>query len=163
MRAPIAISVLAFGALAASGAMANDHGCETVRTSIVTTFIPCPAEFPSPVGICTQGTIESGPLKGSTLFRALTLVPGPSDTMLYTGEILVTSKHGTLTLNDFGVLDAATGRFFETQVVVAGTGKFEHATGLLTSQGLETATGFDGTLDGAVCRDGNAGHGEPRR
>lgn len=157
MRIPIAMFVLGAGAVAASSAVADEHGCQPVDASIVTSFVACPADFQSPVGLCTQGTIDSGPLKGTTLFRVMTLVPGSADTMLYTGELRVTTKHGTVTLKDAGVLDAATGRYFEVQTVVGGTGQLEHATGLLTSQGFDIGTGFVGSLTGAICHGGK-GH-----
>jgi hypothetical protein len=151
MRIPIAMFVLGAGALAASSAVADEHGCKPVDATIVTSFVACPADFQSPVGLCTQGTIDSGPLKGTTLFRAMTLVPGSADTMLYTGELRITTKHGTVTLKDAGVLDAASGRYFEAQTVVGGTRQFEHVSGLLTSQGFDVGTGFVGTLTGAIC------------
>jgi hypothetical protein len=149
-----AVPLLAIGLLLPPTVRADEHACTPVDASIVTTFVACPADFPSPVGLCTRGNVDSGVLKGTTLFRALSLVPGPSDALLYTGELIITTSKGTVTLRDSGILNAVTGRFFETQVVIAGTRRFKHASGMLTSQGFDIGTGFVGTLTGAICRGG---------
>ena len=71
------------------------------------------------VGICTTGTIAGGPLKGTTSFTALALIPGPApSTMAYTGTLTIATDQGTLNISDVGVLDWA-GPFC-TQVVSNG-------------------------------------------
>ena len=115
----------------------------------------------SPVGLCTQGTVEAGPLTGSTRFTALTLAPGPTpDELLYTGELVITTRNGTVTIHDFGVFNTATGVFSEVDQIVGGTRRFKHGTGTLGAQGVGTATGFIGTLSGAICHDGGEDEGE---
>jgi hypothetical protein len=105
------------------------------------------------VGICTQGTTRIGRERATTRFRALTVTPGHApDVLLYTGELVVTTRLGTLTIHDYGLLQSATGEFSELQKVVEGTDKYKHMRGLLTSQGMATATGFEGTLTGMICR-----------
>jgi hypothetical protein len=96
--------------------------------------------------------VPSGPLQGTTRFTALTIRPGPSpELLLYTGELVITTRSGTVTIRDYGMLNGATGSFFEFQQVVGGTGRFRSATGALTSQGMATGTGFSGTLTGVLC------------
>jgi len=153
---PATMSVLAASLLASVAAWADP--CKAVDAPIVTTFsTPCD----SPVGVCTTGTVPLGHELATTSFRALTLQPGPTpEVMLYTGELVLTTREGTLTIHDSGVLDAATGAFFEMQQVVSGTRKYKHVTGMLTSQGTATATGFAGTLTGSLCHVDGEGHGK---
>lgn len=154
-----AVPVIAVGLLQGGAARADEHACTEVDASIVTSIVACPADFQSPVGLCTQGSVDSGPLQGTTVFRALTIGPGPTaDTLLYTGELIITTSKGTVTLRDSGVLNSATGQFFETQVVTSGTGKYK--SGMLTSQGFDIGTGFVGTLNGLICpgHSGDAGN-----
>jgi hypothetical protein len=148
-----AVSALGIGLLAAGPTHADP--CKAVDTTIVTTFTPCrPNE--SPVGICTEGSIASGPLAGTTRFAAQTIT-GSDSAVLYTGVLTITTRSGTVTINDSGILNPATGEFFEMEPIVGGTGRFKHVTGLLTAQGVETPTGFNGTLTGSICH-GNEGH-----
>ena len=125
--------------------------CRAVNAPISTTFFVDGCT--SPTGLCTQGTISSGALQGTTSFVDLTLQPSDSGTsLLYTGQLTVTTDSGTVTINDYGIVDETTGNFFELDRVVGGTGAFDGAVGLLTSQGVMTGTGFDGTITGLVCK-----------
>lgn len=150
-------AILAVGLLASSALRAEEeHACKQVKSSIITSFIACPADFPSPVNMCTVGTVASGPLKGTTRFRALSIALGPvPKTVVYTGELIITTKHGTLTINDTGLLDLGTGAFVETDLIVHGTGRFEEATGTLVSNGFDIGTGFVGSIGGSVCLEGH--------
>jgi hypothetical protein len=144
-----AVSALSIALLASSGARANQ--CKPIDTTIATYFLMPDDCQSSPVLLCTEGTVSSGRLEGTTRFNALTIAPGPENLLLYTGELVITTKSGTLTLRDSGFLDTATGRYFETQNVVGGTKAFKHATGMLTSQGTFDGMAFKGTLTGALC------------
>ena len=152
MRTPFAaVPALAIGLLLAPAARAD--ACKVVDASIKSTFFMVGCM--SPVGICTRGEIRHGPLKGTTEFTALTLMPGPTDTTaVYTGVLVITTKHGTVTIHDRGVIDMTTGKFFEFDKVVNATKELKGSHGLLTSQGVQTPTGFDATLTGAICKDG---------
>lgn len=144
-------ALLIAAALSVSPAVARAADCAPVHSTIVTTFYVdgCQSLF----GLCTRGTIASGPLQGTTQFEVLTLGPGPTaTTVLYTGVLTVTTASGTLTLHDRGLLDQSTFRYFELESVVSGTGSFLNATGWLTSQGFDVGTGFSGTLTGAICK-----------
>jgi len=149
---PTAAPALAMALLAASGSRADP--CKSIDTSIETQFAF--TECSSPVGVCTTGTVASGRLAGTTTFTALTMVPGPQpDTILYTGVLTINTKTGSVTLRDYGILNAATGDYFEVQQVVDGTRAFKHVTGTLTSRGMATGTGFSGNLIGALCHGNN--------
>jgi hypothetical protein len=139
-------------ALALLGACAGkDDQCAAIRTAIVTSYSQDPA-CPSPVGICTVGSVASGDLAGTTQFTALTMTPGPAPNLvLYTGELSITTASGTVTLRDLGMLDSATGRYLEMQHVTSATGAYEGHDGILVSQGVSTASGFQGDLDGSIC------------
>jgi len=149
---PTAAPALALALLAASGARADP--CKPIDTSIETTFAL--TECNSPVGVCTTGQVESGRLQGTTSFTALTMVPGAQpDTVLYTGLLTVNTKNGSVTLRDYGILNSATGEYFEIQQVVEGTRAYKNVSGTLTSRGVMTPTGFSGNLVGAICHGNN--------
>ena len=144
------VSMAAIALLAACGGQA-DPNCDGVNTAIVTTYSSDPG-CTSPVGVCTTGTVSSGDLAGTTWFTALTLNPGPSpDLHLYTGDLVITTASGTVTLRDSGMLNSATGYFFEVQQVVSATGAQMGSSGMLISEGLATSTGFQGSLSGSLC------------
>jgi hypothetical protein len=147
MRLLSAASALSAALLGTASAHAQQ--CKAIDAPIVTTFTMC-APGESPLGICTEGTIDSGLLEGTTRFAVQTMT-GAGNNVLYTGVLTITTKSGTVTIDDFGVLNPVTGQFFELEQVVSGTGRFKHITGTLTSQGVETATGFTGTLTGTLC------------
>ena len=141
------LAAVLFASLAAHA----EPPCTPVNTPIVTTYSMVNCQ--SPVGICTTGTVQLRNETATTAFRALTATPGADpEITLYTGELVITTREGTITLRDYGILNGNTGQFFELQQVVGGTKKYKSATGLLTAQGMATGTGFSGTLTGAVCR-----------
>ena len=149
-----ALSALATGVLA-SGAVRADQ-CKAVDTTIVTTFTQC-APNESPWGICTEGTISSGLLAGTTRFAVQTMT-GTDTGVMYTGVLTITTRSGTVQIRDYGILNPITGQFSEIEQVIGGTGRFKHLSGMLVSQGIQTATGFSGTLVGTLCHY-NEGHG----
>jgi len=106
----------------------------------------------SPVGVCTAGNVTSANLKGTTWFTALSSQPSsPPGVASYTGDLVITTADGTVTLRDSGLLNSSSGHYFELQEVTSGTGAYLRATGMLLSQGIATATGFEGTLSGSFC------------
>jgi hypothetical protein len=124
--------------------------CSPVNAPIVTTFFLDGCT--SPFGICTRGTIDSGPLEGTTSFAVFSLQPGPSPELLvYTGSLLIQTENGAVSIKDRGILNTLDGTFFELDQIVGGTQAFSDATGLLFSHGVSTATGFQGTIAGQVC------------
>jgi hypothetical protein len=128
-----------------------DGDCVSIRTPIVTTFFIDGCT--SPFGLCTEGTIPSGPLAGTTRFSVLSLGPGDSpEILLYGGELVITTSDGTLTIEDQGALNTLDGTFFEIEHTVDGTGSLADYAGTLFAQGTSTPTGFEGTMSGQICR-----------
>jgi hypothetical protein len=145
-------------ALLVSGG-AHAARCTAIDATIATNLLPhCPVDDPSPVGICTVGTVDSGPLAGTTSFVASTFTPTHVVNVFhYTGTLIITTpSRDTLTIRDRGVLDMRKGKYFEFDKVVDGTGVFKGAEGMLTSQGDFDAVTFTftGSLTGKVCRPG---------
>jgi hypothetical protein len=104
----------------------------------------------------TVGTIQSGLLRGTTQFSG-TFTDAQGD---YVGTLVITTKHGTLTLQDQGNLNATTGQFTDHLTVSSGTGRFAGATGHLFDQGvinLQTGSFTDVPLTGEICL--HNGHG----
>jgi hypothetical protein len=73
----------------------------------------------------------------------------------YEGTFRITTKHGTLTLHMFeGRFNTQTGLFSNDSRVVAGTGKWEDATGGLFFEGSVAPDGrYTDTIRGEVCLD----------
>jgi len=144
-----AASALTFTLLVSQAVRADR--CTPIRTNIVTGYSLGP-DCASPVGVCTAGTLFSGRVAATTYFTARSVMPGLSpDLLVYTGELVLTLGDGTITIRDHGLLNSTTAYFFEVQKVISGTGAYAGATGLLTSRGLSTATGFQGLVTGTIC------------
>jgi hypothetical protein len=97
----------------------------------------------------TVGVIPSGLLRGTTAFSA-TFTDAQGD---YVGTLVITTKHGTLTLHDQGNLNPASGQFTDHLTVVGGTGRFAGATGELFDQGtlnLQTGSFANVPLTGLI-------------
>ena len=155
-----AISGLAIGLVSVSARASDLDPCTPVNAPIVTAFFV--EGCTSPFGVCTQGEIAAGVLAGTTRFAVVALEPGDSpELLLYTGELVITTSSGDVTIHDRGVLNGADGSFFEFDEIVDGTRAFTGVTGLLFAKGTSTVlvgadgvavqTGFDGTISGQVC------------
>jgi len=150
---PTGVLTLAIASSVTRAALADD--CRPIRTHIETGVAACDADFASPIGLCTTGTIDSGPLAGTTRFRALTFVPAGNSPFVfhYTGQLEITTRSGTVRINDFGVINMQADVFAELDKVTGGTGRFAGATGTLVSQGTAVNGAFSGSLVGAICTD----------
>ena len=72
----------------------------------------------------------------------------------FEGSLVLTTKHGTLTLFVFnGVFDTTTGQFSNDSTVVDGTGRFDGASGGLFFHGVVAADGTftDDEITGEIC------------
>ena len=109
-----------------------DVECEQIQATLTST-----ADLST---FTTTGTIR-GDLKGTTQFTgdasSLTPISGLSSpplnpTFSYTGDLVITTKKGTLTTRSVGVFEFVPfGAGTQFDRVIAGTGKFQGATGLL--------------------------------
>jgi hypothetical protein len=88
------------------------------------------------VGICIAGNVTSANLKETTWFTALSSQPSsPPGVASYTGDLVITTTEGSVTLRDSGLLNSGSGHYFELQEVTSGTGAYAGTTGMLVSQG----------------------------
>jgi hypothetical protein len=96
------------------------------------------------------GGILHGTAQGSFTF---TSVDPQTGTATYEGTYLITTRHGTLSLDLFdGVIDLVTLTGSNNSVVTAGTGRFAGATGGLFFEGGVEADGtFTDCLSGTIC------------
>jgi hypothetical protein len=141
-------------ALGLGPAQANDR-CREIDAKLV-------GQFVGPLN--TAGTIHGGGLlNGTTAFTGDALAPSaglattlvPATTVSYTGVLVITTHRGTLTLRDIGIFDtdlAKDGEFSSRSRVVAGTGRFAGASGILFFHGdsLPDAT-FTAEVNGTIC------------
>src|SRR2546425_11976291 len=131
-----------------AGCGGTENRCVGVNATIATSYSTAPG-CTSPVGVCTAGNVTSENLKGTTWFSASTTQPGPPPGLdFYTGDLVITTADGTVTLHDYGVLNSTSGLYFEVQEVTSGTGAQAGKTGMLVSQGTAAGAGFKGTLSG---------------
>ena len=109
----------------------------------------------SPIGLCTRGTLSGG-LKGEFFFTATSLVPtadtSTTGVVLYTGDIVLTTKDGTLTCKDAGGFQTVgAGAVASVCGIVAGTGRLAGASGTIQFVGTFTvADGGDGDYRASV-------------
>ena len=143
------LATLSIALLASPPARADDDDCLHVNATIVTTFFLDGCT--SPFNFCTAGTVSGRHFTGTTRFVVTSLEPISDAILAYTGVLTITTRRGGVIIHDSGIFDVIKGTFFEMDQVVSGTGRFEDATGLLTSQGTASTTGFSGTLTGSIC------------
>jgi hypothetical protein len=113
----------------------------------------------SPVGLCTQGSISKGVLKGKTFYTVEQILgesqpdgPTAPPTLTYVGQFVITAHDGsTLTFRDLGLFDEAQGLDCSQCSQFVGTGQFAGASGTLFFYGTGTAMGFKENFSGKLC------------
>lgn len=162
-RTAIVLGVAMLGGLATVGATASraeaHQPCHKVHGHIVAQVTT--ENCSSPVLLCTAGTITGGGmLNGASAFTTMGLAPGaglsplvPGTTLSYTGNLTITTRRGSLSLTDVGILEQSTLRFTELDQIVAGSGEFDGKSGNWFIAGFVTGggTGFDGDIEGDIC------------
>jgi hypothetical protein len=113
-------------------------------------------EFTGPTSTASEIT-GNGLVNGTTTASLnITGVAGPG-ILTFNGILVLTTKHGTLTLAIInGLYDTLTGEFSNDSIVVDGTGRFEDATGGLYFHGFVLADGIDfidDEISGEICLD----------
>jgi hypothetical protein len=136
--------------------------CLPLLAQISVRYVACPADFASPLGLCTAGTLRGlgGHVLGTTRFRALTAAPGAGlspdvvapTTLSYAGDLELTLPWGVLMVRDVGLSDGAAATFTEMGQVVGGSRGLANTTGNLFVSGSTRPDGFDGTVTGQLCR-----------
>ena len=112
----------------------------------------------------TTGTIR-GDLRGTTQFTgdatslvpiAGTVLPPLNPTTAYTGTLVITTRKGTLTSRSVGIFELIPfGTDTQFDRIIAGTGEFRGATGLLyfTFTANGDLSGFSSVVTGELCRE----------
>ena len=160
MRSTLFCVVLcSFSAVTATAAEAKDR-CIYVTARLSATFGVCPADFTSPIGLCSAGTLRGFPW-ANTRFRATNAAysAGMPDTeaqttLSYTGDLEVRDRWGTITFKDVGLNDSAAGVFSEIARVSAATGLYNGYSGTLhiTGHAEDGGLTFAGDVRGKLCR-----------
>ena len=160
--------VLTISIVVAAGAVSRrvhaDVSCAPVHGRIQSLFTT--QSCPSPVGLCTVGSITgSGVLDGTTSFVALDVAPSagmpltePSQNLSYSGQLTIVTANGTLVTRDLGALDAVRLAFTEMERPKSGTGifaSFGSSDFFISGSVVNNGQGFQGTLSVVVCTNEN--------
>lgn len=159
----VAMGMAVVASLAVTAASPNkaeaQASCQPVQGHLVATITT--ENCTSPVLLCTKGTITgAGPLNGATTFTTLALAPSaglapvvPPTTVSYTGDLTVTTRHGSMVLRDVGLADFVGAVFTEFDGITSGAGSFSGASGKWFISGGITGggTGFDAEISGTLC------------
>ena len=157
----VVISLVVFSSAAFGATAEAKERCWPVNARLQTTFGACPADFSSPIGLCSSGTLKSWFERATTRFRATNAAysAGLPDTeaattLSYTGDLEISDRHGTILLADVGLSDMANGIFTELSRVKSATGRYAGVTGKLFITGYASAdgSGFTGEVSGKICR-----------
>src|SRR5712691_8523320 len=134
------------GALVMAGGAqaADDNGCQPVHAIGVGQDLG---------GGSTTAVIKHGGLLNGTTVGQFA-ISGAPPVFTITGTVVLTTKHGTLSVDLVGTFDVTTGAFSATGPISGGTGNLAGATGALTFTGVENLTtgAFTETIAGTVCR-----------
>ena len=143
----LTVAALAVGPVAtATARAADDTKCRDV--SAVATG---QGAFQPDGSIRTTGTVTKDPLLRGTLEGRFLLIGAPSPDLPFAGDITVTTKKGTVTVQVSGSL-TTTGAFETSGQVSSGTGVFAGATGDLVIEGSQDQSGtFTETIEGQIC------------
>lgn len=148
--------------LTATSALAQSANCRKFEATILLRMIK--AGCSSPVGICTEGLVESSDplLNGATWsfislgtaeLAGLSVSLQPKSMLSYAGAVTVTTpRDGHFTTNNAGVFDTAANAFSQLDQITGGSGKFADAKGrLIFLTGTGSEAGFRSTARGELC------------
>lgn len=132
--------------------------CEDIKVRLSGSSFLC---GDSPVGLCSNGIIANGILKGTKMAVYTAAAPGAGlwteapSVLSYSADAVFTTKRGDLYLSQLGVADTMRKVFTEINRVVGGTGHFHNASGdLFISGTLSTSditTEFASDITGTLC------------
>lgn len=148
----------ALAALISAWPAAHASDCKLVNAQLEVTIRVC-AE--SPVGLCASGTILSGLLAGEFSAVRDAIAPGAGlgtvspRLAAYSADAVVTTAGGELRLRQIGVSDPDNESLVELAEIVAGSGQFVGASGVLHVNGQldsrEVAPHYRGKISGRYC------------
>src|SRR5438309_11241161 len=130
--------------VSAGGAQAGSEGCRPVHAIGVGQDLG---------GGNTAATLSRGGVLNGTTSAHFDITGATGSVLSIAGTLVLTTKHGSVTVSLTGTLDAATGAFTATGPLSGGTGSFAGTTGTLTLTGVENlSTGvFTETVAGTLC------------
>ena len=139
---------------------ADASDCKLVNAQLEVSIRFCDE---SPVGLCAGGTIQSGLLAGEFSAVRDAIAPGAGlgtvspRVVAYSADAVVTTAGGELRLRHVGVSDPDNRSLIELAEIVAGSGQFAGASGVLHLSGRldsgEVATRYRGKISGRYCVD----------
>lgn len=109
---------------------------------------------PSPVGLCTAGTITDDPLIAGTVLNVVNSITpvGTTGLLSLSTTQTITTANGTIVSRGTGVLDTATGKVSFLEQWPQGTGSFAGVSGALYVDGSPlSATETAGEIHGLLC------------
>ena len=152
VRELFALSALAVGLLVIGPARADVtcHEIDAKGEGRITSQTPTETDTESQI-------IGGGIIHGTTTAQLFPTGFDPATGIeTFAGTLVLTTEHGTLTLDIFdGVFNTVTGEFSNDSVVVDGTDRFAGATGGLFFHGFVAADGTftDDEISGQICAD----------
>ena len=152
VRELFALSALAVGLLVIGPARADVtcHKIDAKGEGRITSQTPTETDTESQI-------IGGGIIHGTTTAQLFPTGFDPATGIeTFAGTLVLTTEHGTLTLDIFdGVFNTVTGEFSNDSVVVDGTDRFAGATGGLFFHGFVAADGTftDDEISGQICAD----------
>lgn len=157
--AAVVLAAGVVGAVATSRSAVAHDGCRRVHGHYQATITT--QGCTSPIGLCATGTISRGGiLDSSSLFLALDAAPSSGmpateapGNLSYSGVLTIDTHHGSLSVRDLGVIDAAHSNFTELERPISGTGMFVNATHdfFISGATVNNGGGFDGEIYGELC------------
>lgn len=156
MNKPLSIAAFALAAVSAlviaprRDAAAREH-CHRVRATISDALVS--DGCPSPVGLCTAGTISGdGPLSGSVYSVVNALAPAAAvGDLTFDTSMRITTEDGTITFHGAAVFDPVHGAISIIGTDPAGTGDLAGATGHVFVHANTTPTQAQGEIEGEIC------------
>jgi hypothetical protein len=148
----IALALVAAGAavLAPRRDAAASDRCQRVRATIADALVT--SGCPSPVGLCTAGTIDGSILEGSVYTVVNAIAPAATTGDLsFDTSMKITAEGGTITFHGAAVFDPVHGAISIIATDPVGTGKLAGATGRLFVHASTTPTNAVGEIDGEIC------------
>ncbi|MFZ5889538.1 MAG: hypothetical protein ACOY0T_00570 [Myxococcota bacterium] len=120
----VAVAVAVFS----SGAARADGSPQFLFGTLTTHQVECAT-------LCTEGTLTGG-LSGTLQFTMTSMTPTSNpDVFDYRGVNVITTAQGTITGEDHGLWNVATGEFFDYTPLTGGTGTYTGLHGTLTIVG----------------------------
>ena len=128
------------------------HRCYTVSANFTDSITA--ENCPSPVGLCTAGTITDDPFIGGHVLNVVNSITpvGTTGLLSLATTQTITTEHGTIVSRGTGLLDPTTGKVTFLEQWPQGTGSYAGVSGALYVNGSPlSATDTAGEIHGLLC------------